>query len=288
MNMRNFFRFDALNGDYPLLGAAAANGIPTAVSGVSDAQKYFIASLFAGRIVYLTADALAAQRAAAAIGALSGKQVALLTAKDEVLTYRKAGSREALYKRLSALAAWQAGAEVLVADIEAAAQLVPARLPVFRLETGKERDMRVLVDELVAAGYTREYSPESRGTFAVRGDVLDIFPVNCEHPVRIDFFGDEVESIKPYDELTGERYEKLAAIDIAAASDVVFEEGERERVFAQLRAEGKRAASSAAYTRLQTIAEEIEGGSVTDFIMPLLKNSCDLFFHASARYVARL
>ncbi len=277
MNMRNFFRFDALNGDYPLLGAAAANGIPTAVSGVSDAQKYFIASLFAGRIVYLTADALAAQRAAAAIGALSGKQVALLTAKDEVLTYRKAGSREALYKRLSALAAWQAGAEVLVADIEAAAQLVPARLPVFRLETGKERDMRVLVDELVAAGYTREYSPESRGTFAVRGDVLDIFPVNCEHPVRIDFFGDEVESIKPYDEVTGERYEKLAAIDIAAASDVVFEEGERERVFAQLRAEGKRAASSAAYTRLQTIAEEIEGGSVTDFIMPLLKNSCDLF-----------
>ena len=75
MNMRNFFRFDALNGDYPLLGAAVANGIPTAVSGVSDAQKYWIASLFEGRVVYLTADALTAQypQAAEAIARLTGE-----------------------------------------------------------------------------------------------------------------------------------------------------------------------------------------------------------------------
>ncbi len=152
MSMKGFFSFDTLNGDYPLLGAAVANGIPTAVSGVSDAQKYWIASLFEGRVVYLTADALTAQHAAAAIRTLSGKRVALLAAKDEVLTYRKAGSKDALYRRLAALAQWQAGAEVLVADIEAAAQLVPARLPVFRLEVGGERDMRALVDELVAAG----------------------------------------------------------------------------------------------------------------------------------------
>ena len=277
MSMKGFFSFDTLNGDYPLLGAAVANGIPTAVSGVSDAQKYWIASLFEGRVVYLTADALTAQRAAAAIRTLSGKRVALLAAKDEVLTYRKAGSKDALYRRLAALAQWQAGAEVLVADIEAAAQLVPARLPVFRLEVGGERDMRALVDELAAAGYVREYSPESRGTFAVRGDVLDLYPVNAEHPVRIDFFGDEVESIKPYDEVTGERYEKLPSIEIAAATDVVFGDGERERVLARLRAECKQAKTSAAYSRMLSIAEAIEAGGATDFILPLLQNSCDLF-----------
>ena len=277
MNLRGFFSFEALNGDYPLLGAAVENGIPTAVSGVSDAQKYFLASLFAGRVVYLTADALTAQRAADAIRTLSGKTVAQLSAKDEVLTYRKAGSKEALYKRLSALAAWQAGAEVLVADIEAAAQLVPVRLPVFMLETGREREMRPLLDELTAAGYTREYSPESRGTFAVRGDVLDIWPVNAEHPVRIDFFGDEVESIKPYDEVTGERYEKLSRIEICAATDVVFSAGEREEVLTKLRAECKKAKSNAAYSRLTAIAGDIEAGNVTDFILPLLKNSADLF-----------
>ena len=277
MIRRGFFSFEALNGDYPLLGAAIGNGIPTAVAGVSDAQKYFIASLCAGRVVYLTADALTAQRAADAIRALSGKQVALLAAKDEVLTYRKAGSKEALYKRLAALAQWQAGADVLVADIEAAAQLVPKRLPVFHLETDGECEMRAFVDQLVAAGYVREYSPESRGTFAVRGDVLDIWPVNSEHPVRIDFFGDEVESIKPYDEVTGERYEKLSALAICAATDVVFAQGERESVMARLHAECKKAKSSEAYSRLQAIAEDIESGSVTDFILPLLQNSSDLF-----------
>ena len=195
--MKGFFSFDVLNGDYPLLGAAVRNGVPTAVFGVSDAQKRLIASMFAGRIVYLTADALTAQRAAEDIRALSGKSVALLAAKDEVLTYRRAGSREALYRRLTALYEWQAGADVLVADIEAAAQLVPRRLPVFLLQAGQECEMRALVDGLVRAGYSREYSPESRGTFAVRGNVLDIFPVNAEHPVRIDFSATKWRASRP-------------------------------------------------------------------------------------------
>ena len=277
MSLKGFFSFEALGGDYPLLGASVANSIPTQVTGVSDAQKYLIAAMLPGRTVYLTADALAAQRAAAAIRTLSGKRVALLAAKDEVLTYRKAGSKDALYNRLTALAQWQAGADVLVADIEAAAQLVPARLPVFRIEAGKACDMRALIEGLVKAGYVREYSPDSRGMFAVRGDVLDIWPVDGEHPVRIDFFGDEAESIKPYDEVTGERYEKLSRIDIAAATDVVFGEGEYERVLMQLRAELRRAPSAQALSRMQAIVGDIESGDVTDFILPLLENSCDLF-----------
>ena len=275
--MKGFFSFDVLNGDYPLLGAAVRNGVPTAVFGVSDAQKRLIASMFTGRIVYLTADALTAQRAAEDIRALSGKSVALLAAKDEVLTYRRAGSREALYRRLTALYEWQAGADVLVADIEAAAQLVPRRLPVFLLQAGQECEMRALVDGLVRAGYSREYSPESRGTFAVRGDVLDIFPVNAEHPVRIDFFGDEVESIKPYDEVTGDRFDKAASVAIAAATDAVVEEGEWEEVLARLHAECKRAENAAAYARMEQIVSDLEANGANDFVLPLLRNSCDLF-----------
>ncbi|WP_457819798.1 hypothetical protein, partial [Staphylococcus aureus] len=62
--MRDFFAFEYLNGDYPLLGASVQNGVPTAVFGVSDAQKYLIASMFAGRVAYIAADALTAKRAA--------------------------------------------------------------------------------------------------------------------------------------------------------------------------------------------------------------------------------
>ena len=275
--MRDFFAFEYLNGDYPLLGASVQNGVPTAVFGVSDAQKYLIASMFAGRVAYIAADALTAKRAAESIAVLSGKEVALLAAKDEVLTFRRAGSRDALFRRLTALWKWQAGAEVLVCDVEAVCQLVPKKLAVFSLETGKETEMRALVESLVAAGYVRDAAPESKGTFAVRGDVLDIYPVNCEHPVRIDFFGDEVESIKPYDEITGERYPKLSRIDIVAATDASYGEGERERVVGLMRDAAKKASYSAAYSRMTAIASDVESGTPTDFVLPVLENAGDIF-----------
>ena len=171
--MRDFFRFEYLNGEYPLVGAAAENGIPAAVFGVSDPQKYLIASMFAGRAVYITADALTAKRAAESISYFSGKQVALLAAKDEVLTFRRAGSREALFRRLTALWQWQRGAEVLVCDIEALCQLVPKKLTVFQLEAGGETDMRALIGALTEAGYVRDAAPESKGMFAVPLGIID-------------------------------------------------------------------------------------------------------------------
>ena len=117
-----FFTFQRLGGDYPALGADLNLGVPTAVFGLGDAEKYLVAAMTERRIVYITADALSAQHAQAAISVLSGKRCALLSAKDEVLTYRKALSRDALYRRLTALYEWESGAEVLVADIEALAQ----------------------------------------------------------------------------------------------------------------------------------------------------------------------
>ena len=275
---RGFFTFDNLFGEYSLLGKDIADGVPTAVSGLSDAEKYLIASLVEGRCVYLAADALSAQHACEAIATLSGKRCALLSAKDEVLTYRKAFSRDALYRRLNALYAWQTGAEVLVLDVESALQLIPMRMPVIRLSVGTETEFSALVDRLIEMGYSREYQVEAQGAFAVHGDILDIFPVNCDHPVRIDFFGDEVEAIKPYDEATGERLAPLSAVEILTATDVVYAEGEAEHVAKALRDECKKAPNAAAYTRMQTLAEELgERGERNGFVLPLLRNSCYLF-----------
>lgn len=274
----SFFSFENLGGNYPELGEALQRGIPTAVYGVSDVQKYLIASLCTGRCVYLAADALAAKRAADAIRALSGKRVCLLSAKDEVLLYRDALSKDALFRRLTALYEWRTGAEVMVCDVEAAVQLVPARIPFFRLEAGKETPMRELIDALVEAGYTREYAVDGKGAFAVRGDILDIYPVNCEHPVRIDFFGDEVESIKPYDETTGDRYPLLSTLDIVAATDVVLAEGEGEEIGARMRKETAGAKSAERAARLRAIAQAVaDRGYRSDYVLPLTKNACDLF-----------
>ena len=207
----------------------------------------------------MTADALTAKRAKESIAALSGKRCALLAAKDEVLTYRRALSKDALFARLNALYEWQTGAEVLVSDIEAVLQLVPARLPVVTLAS-------------------REYNVEAKGSFALRGDILDIWPVNLEHPVRIDFFGDEVEAIKPYDEVTAERYPVLGSVDICSATDAFYEEGEKERVLAAMKKEARRAKSSQAAGRMADIISAIETEEqANDFTLPLLSSAVPFF-----------
>ncbi len=273
--MKDFFSFQSLGGDFVGLGYDLENGVPAAAFGMSDSRKYLVCALVKRRALYVTADALTAQRAAESIAALSGKRVSLLTAKDEVLTYRKALSKDALFARLTALCEWeQGGADVLVADIEALIQLVPRTLPVFVIEVGTECDMRALAGQLAEAGYVREYTVDAKGAFAVRGDILDIWPINCEHPVRIDFFGDEVEAIKPYDEVTGERSRPAESILIAAATDVIFGEGEKERIAGALSAAVRTAKNSTAYARMQQISDSLLAGNWTDYILPLLQNSC--------------
>lgn len=70
-------------------------------------------------------------------------------------------------------------------------------LPVT-LRVGAEHDLSDLARALVNAAYTRVDLVERRGEFAVRGGILDVFPPTEEHPVRVDFFGDEVDEIRAF------------------------------------------------------------------------------------------
>ncbi|UCC65955.1 MAG: transcription-repair coupling factor, partial [Deltaproteobacteria bacterium] len=64
---------------------------------------------------------------------------------------------------------------------------------------GEERDRETLVRELISLGYSRVEMVEERGEMSLRGGVMDIYPLDQELPVRIEFFGDQVESIRNFD-----------------------------------------------------------------------------------------
>ena len=66
------------------------------------------------------------------------------------------------------------------------------------LQVGQEYPLEQVVEALVGAAYTRTDLVERRGEFAVRGGVLDIFPPTHDLPLRVEFFGDEVEEIRPF------------------------------------------------------------------------------------------
>lgn len=108
--IKNFFSFKNLQGDYAALATDIRLGMPTAAFGLFDAHKYLIASLPEQKVLYIASDCIAAQNAYSSISVLSGKKCALLTAKDEVILYKDALSKDALYRRISAIHAMLSGA----------------------------------------------------------------------------------------------------------------------------------------------------------------------------------
>ncbi len=280
---KSFFTCENLKGDYPALENDVRLGTPTAVFGVSDSQKYLTAGLFGGTVLYVAPDRVAAEKAYAAIGVLSGKKCAYVASKDEVLLYKDAVSRDALFRRIKGLYEVQCGAEVIVCDVEGALQLAPAHIPSVRLKKGEDFDFSSLPAQLAGMGYTREYTVESAGSFAVRGDILDIFPVGAENPVRVDFFGDTVEKIRPY-ELGGDRLEEVDEAVIISATDCIIPSGDIPGIRAALSAGLKACADRRAYDRSRAVADEIEqklqAGAPfagASFLMPLLSGSRTIF-----------
>jgi excinuclease ABC subunit B len=92
----------------------------------------------------------------------------------------------------------------------------------FALKKGERIDQRQLIADLVALQYKRTQADFARGTFRVRGDVIDIFPAHYEDRAwRVNLFGDTVETIEEFDPLTGHKQDELEFIKIYANSHYV-------------------------------------------------------------------
>ena len=219
---KGFFKAENVGGEYALFAEEVRRGTPTAVFGVSDSLKYLLASLIDRPVLYIASDAVAAKKAAENVASLSGKRTSVIAAKDEVLLYRRALSKDSLFRRLEGIRALKTGTPFVAAEIDALIQLFPKELPSVRFVEGDDFPFAELSARLTEMGYTRGFEVEAKGAFAIRGDILDIFPVNAENPVRVDFFGDTVEKIKPYDFHTGDRLENITEIEVISATDAIF------------------------------------------------------------------
>ncbi|HEX3134805.1 MAG TPA: DEAD/DEAH box helicase [Planctomycetota bacterium] len=124
-------------------------------------------------------------------------------------------------RRLAALEAFNAGAW-LIANPVAVEQPVPdiAALAAASLvlKPGSTCDLGQLVERLVGAGYRVTPVVEGRGEIAVRGGILDVYPWIGQHPLRIEFFGDQVDGIRRFDEFTQESIAKADEAVLASAS----------------------------------------------------------------------
>ena len=120
----------------------------------------------------------------------------------------------------------------------------------LKMKTGDEISLEELSKKLGIMGYQREPMVEFKGQFSVRGDIVDIFSPLCEFPYRIEFFGDEIDSIRLFDEKTQKSLENLDSLSLTVAGEVVFSDEEKGEILENMR--------SLLKTRKPALKEEIK------------------------------
>ncbi|EIA23557.1 UvrABC system protein B, partial [Candidatus Arthromitus sp. SFB-1] len=109
---------------------------------------------------------------------------------------------------------------------------------VVNLRVGMIRDRDDIVRQLVEIQYERNEIDFARGTFRVKGDVLDIVPASSfSVGIRVEFFGDEIEKISEFDVLTGKVFSKLAHISIYPATHFATSKGVIEEAISEINLE---------------------------------------------------
>ena len=185
------------------------------VSGLTSTARALYLPLFAraaqSPVVVVVADNKAADalqisvRAACELtGAIAPERVLKLPAHDVLPFENLSPHPDVQEQRASTL--WKAvtgGASILIAPVEAAAmRLFPADYYAALtrvLRRGEEVDIEALLSHLASVGYSAMDIVEMPGQFTRRGGILDVYSPEMDRPVRIDFFGDEIESIRKFD-----------------------------------------------------------------------------------------
>ena len=217
--------------EYRSLLAAIDNGAcPAAFSGLSAVHRaHFAAGIrqeLNRPVVVVCADEGEAERMARDLAALSGEEVRTLSAREFTFHNAAVVSRQYEHRRLSTLRALAAGeCPLLVCTVESILQrtipktLLTQAAQVVRM--GERHDLGELAGTLAAAGYTRCEQVEGVGQFALRGGILDFFSPAHPKPVRVEFFGDEIDAMGLFDPDTQRRVENLGAAEILPAAEVL-------------------------------------------------------------------
>ena len=142
---------------------------------------------------------------------------------------RVSPSGAASSRRMATLAAILARAEggfIISTTVNAATQRTPPREVIEKaamsLTPGASVNMDELAAYLAANGYARASTVREAGEFAVRGGLVDIFPPGADAPVRLDFFGDALESVRAFDAESQRTTRQMQRFDLSAASEILL------------------------------------------------------------------
>ena len=207
-------------GDAPAAGSAEVSGTP---------------------LLVVTATGREAEETALALRSyLPADDVAVMPAWETLPHERLSPRADTVAQRLSVLrrlAHPEEGGAIRVLIVPVRALLAPViaglgELEPVQLAPGLTVGLEETARRLEAAAYTRVDMVESRGEYAVRGGILDVFPPSEPRPVRVDFFGDEIDEVSSFAVADQRTIETLGAVTATACRELVLTDAVRERAAA--------------------------------------------------------
>ena len=229
----NFFRnlFSELSGYKNLCEVIEKNISPVSVTGLSHIHRAnLVYALTTDRInLLITGSEAESRRICDDINMMSGTETAVIfPSKELIFTPVDTSTHEYEHMRISALSKiLKRRSGVICASTEA---IMQPTIPTDKLisasteiKTGQELNVTDFINELVRTGYQRCEKVEGASQFSVRGSIIDIFPVQSEKPVRIELWGDEIDSISEFETDSQRRTENIGSINIPPACEMLFD-----------------------------------------------------------------
>ncbi|MBR5272903.1 MAG: transcription-repair coupling factor [Clostridia bacterium] len=209
----------------------SSGALPLGVLGASYIHKLHLASVLSeenGALIIMPneLEALRAQKDLCQFGI----DALYCPSKEFVFREMEGMSRQYEHRRLDVLEKMLEGKATVVCSASTALQFtIPPqalREHTLTVKKGQETDIETLRRVLVSSGYVHSAQVDGVGQFSVRGGIVDIFPPCCQNPVRLEFWGDEVESIFSFDVESQRRTSSMTEFKIIPVREVIFDDVE--------------------------------------------------------------
>ena len=184
------------------------------------------------RFLLVTPNLYKAQKIFAMISSLRPDKKILLFPSDELIRAESiSNSKEMAANRIYVLNEILNGrGDVIICNLASLVRFLPSvkvfKENLIKIKVGQSFELNELKKSLIAAGYERVNKIDKTLEFASRGDILDIFSANYDNPIRIELFGDEIDSIRFFDIATQMSKENIEEVEILPANDFLFTDKE--------------------------------------------------------------
>ncbi len=235
--------FSPISPAWQRFSAASSEPKTIALTGLPDTMSAFVAAKLADetgkRVLLLSANDLKASHDADDGQQLLGNRCACLPGGEIDLT-RGASSHESAWRRLETLAKVTSGeVSLLCTSLEAAIQRMGSATrfaeKTIRLRAGDTIEPQQLIRDLTGMGYERVSMVEGKGQCAQRGDIVDVYPPSGAVSLRIEFFGDEVDSIRAFDTISQRSLDHAEEAILPPATEVLLDAAEAQSAARRMR-----------------------------------------------------